>query len=186
MQDLHHDKSEPALPGGRAGSYPACVMKALLQTTNSIQPLLLRLALGAVFFPHGAQKVLGWFGGYGFTGTMGFFTGTLHIPAILAFLAILAEFAGSLALILGFFTRVAAFGIASVMTVAILAVHSQFGFFMNWTGNQKGEGIEYHLLTLAIAAVLMIAGGGLLSIDRLLSTRSATAQNQSLANPAAA
>ena len=153
-------------------------MKALLQTTNSLQPLLLRLVLGTVFFPHGAQKVLGWFGGYGFTGTMGFFTGTLHIPAILAFLAITAEFAGSLGLILGLFTRVAAFGIATNMMVAILTVHSQFGFFMNWSGNQKGEGIEYHLLALGVAVVLMIAGGGLLSMDRALSNKLAATKKQ--------
>ena len=141
----------------------------LFKTDNSISTLLLRLTLGAVFFPHGAQKVLGWFGGYGFAGTMGFFTGTLHVPALFAFLAIMAEFAGSIALIFGLFTRVAAFGIAANMVVAIAMVHSQFGFFMNWTGAQKGEGFEYHLLVIAIAAALILRGGGKFSADGAVS-----------------
>jgi len=137
----------------------------LFRTDDSISTLILRLTLGAVFFPHGAQKVLGWFGGYGFSGTMGFFTGQMHVPALFAFLAIAAEFAGSLALILGLFTRVAAFGILSNMAVAIVMVHAQFGFFMNWFGAQKGEGFEYHLLVIAIAVALIIRGGGKFSAD---------------------
>jgi putative oxidoreductase len=140
-------------------------INTLFKTDNSISTLLLRLSLGAVFFPHGAQKVLGWFGGYGFTGTMGFFTGQMHVPAVFAFLAIAAEFAGSIALILGLFTRVAAFGIAANMVVAIAMVHAQYGFFMNWFGAQKGEGYEYHVLVIAIAVALMIRGGGKLSAD---------------------
>jgi putative oxidoreductase len=143
----------------------------LFKTDSSITTLILRLTLGAVFFPHGAQKVLGWFGGYGFTGTMGFFTSQMHIPALFAFLAIAAEFAGSIALVLGLGTRVAALGIASVMVVAIATVHAQFGFFMNWTGAQKGEGFEYHLLALAIAVVLIIRGGGALSADHVLEKK---------------
>ena len=139
-------------------------LQLLFKTDRTVSTLLLRVALGAVFFPHGAQKVLGWFGGYGFAGTMGFMTGTLHIPALFAFLAIAAEFAGALTLILGLFTRVASLGIASVMLVAI-TIHAQFGFFMNWTGAQKGEGIEYHILALAIAIALIIRGGGLWSAD---------------------
>ena len=102
--------------------------------------------LGVIFFAHGAQKMLGWFGGYGFTGTMGFFTGVMHIPAVFAFLAIAAEFFGGLGSYLRLFTRVAAFGISCNMIVAVAMVHRQFGFFMNWTGAQKGEGYEYHLL----------------------------------------
>jgi putative oxidoreductase len=113
--------------------------------------------------------MLGWFGGYGFTGTMGFFTERMHIPAFLAFLAIAAEFFGGLGLILGLLTRVAAFGIAVNMVVAVLAVHSQFGFFANWSGTQKGEGIEYHLLVLAMCVYLMIKGAGAVSLDRKLS-----------------
>jgi putative oxidoreductase len=126
-----------------------------------------------VFFAHGAQKVLGWFGGVGFAGTMGFFTGTVHIPAPLAFLAICAEFLGGMemGLIIGFLTRIAVFGIATNMVVAIATVHSNFGFFMNWNGTQKGEGFEFHLLVLAIAAFLMIRGAGAFSVDHALSTK---------------
>ena len=142
----------------------------LFATDNDITIALLRLVLGVVFFAHGAQKVLGWFGGYGFTGTMGFFTHVMHIPAPFAFLAIAAEFLGGLGLILGFLTRIAAFGILSEMAVAVAMVHYHFGFFMNWTGSQKGEGYEYHLLVLAIAAFLIVRGAGAFSIDRLLSS----------------
>src|ERR1700732_2754153 len=121
---------------------------------------VLRVVLGVVFFAHGAQKMLGWFGGPGFSGTMGMFTGYMHIPAPFAFLAIAAEFFGGLGLILGFLTRIAAFGIAINMVVAVAMVHRSFGFFMNWSGTQKGEGFEYHLLVLAIATFLMIRGAG--------------------------
>lgn len=100
---------------------------------------------------------------------MGFFTGTLHIPAFFAFLAIAAEFFGGIGLLLGLFTRVAAFGIAVNMLVAIVTVHSQFGFFANWTGAQKGEGYEFHLLVLATCAFLMIKGAGAFSADRKLA-----------------
>jgi putative oxidoreductase len=116
--------------------------------------------------------MLGWFGGYGFSGTMGYFTGTAHIPAVLAFLAIAAEFFGGLGLIFGFLTRIAAFGISVNMLVAIATVHGAMGFFMNWTGAQKGEGFEYHLLVLAITAFLMIRGAGAFSIDRAITTSS--------------
>src|ERR1051325_6957112 len=99
------------------------LLQLLSKTNDSSAPLLARLTLGFVMFPHGAQKVLGWFGGYGYAGSMGYFTGTLHIPSVFAFLAIAAEFAGALALIAGFFSRVAAFGIAVVMAVAIPMGH---------------------------------------------------------------
>jgi putative oxidoreductase len=145
------------------------MLRKLISTENSTAITVLRLVLGIVFFAHGAQKMLGWFGGYGFTGTMGFFTGAMHIPAVFAFLAIAAEFFGGLGLIFGFLTRIAAFGITVNMLVAIAMVHAQFGFFMNWAGTQKGEGIEYHLLTLALTIFLMIKGGGAFSIDRALS-----------------
>jgi putative oxidoreductase len=88
---------------------------------------------------------------------------------VFAFLAIAAEFFGSLGLILGFLTRIAAFGITCNMIVAIATVHIQNGFFMNWAGNQKGEGIEYHLLVLALTFLIMVRGAGALSIDRLLA-----------------
>src|SRR6202140_3490630 len=129
-------------------------MKRLLGTSNDVSLTMLRLVLGVVFFAHGAQKMLGWFGGFGFQGTMGFFTDLMHFPAPLAFLAIAAEFFG---------------GIGVNMAVAILLVHRAFGFFMNWTGTQKGEGFEFHVLVLAIVSYLMIRGAGAFSIDRLLT-----------------
>lgn len=147
------------------------MIRKLIQTDKDISSLVLRVLLGIVFFPHGAQKVFGWFGGYGFSGTMGFFTGKIGIPAIFAFLAIMAEFLGPLGLLSGFLTRIAAFGIACNMTVAIFMVHLPNGFFMNWFGNQKGEGFEYHILAVAIAIALMIKGGGKLSVDGLISEK---------------
>jgi putative oxidoreductase len=141
----------------------------LITTGDSIIPLILRLTLGIVFLPHGLQKTVGLFGGHGFSGTMQFFTGPMHIPPVFAFLAIAAESAGALALILGLFTRVAAFGIGVVLVVAVATVHSANGFFMNWSGEQKGEGFEYHLLGLGIVIVLLITGGGKASVDRVIA-----------------
>jgi putative oxidoreductase len=146
--------------------------RKLFATDDSGATAILRLVLGIVIFAHGAQKMLGWFGGFGFSGTMGFFTGMLHVPAPFAFLAIAAEFFGGLGLILGFLTRIAAFGIAVNMVVAISLVHRAFGLFMNWNGTQKGEGFEYHLLVLAITAFLMIRGAGAFSIDHAIATAS--------------
>jgi putative oxidoreductase len=128
--------------------------------------------MGGIFFAHGAQKALGWFGGYGFSGTMGFFTQQMHIPVVFAFLAICAEFLGGIGLILGALGRVAAFGIACNMLVAVLMVHARNGLFMNWSGQQKGEGFEFHLLAFAIALVLIVRGSGPLSVDRALSGES--------------
>lgn len=150
-------------------------LRFLLQTNDSAAPLLARLTLGLVMFPHGAQKALGWFGGYGFSGTMGFFTGSMHIPALFAFLAIAAEFAGSIGLVLGLGGRVAALGIASVMVVAIQSVHLVNGFFMNWYGNQKGEGFEYHLLALGLSLIVLVYGSGKCSLDAVLARREAQA-----------
>jgi len=147
------------------------MIRKLLATSDDWTLTILRLVMGIIFFAHGAQKALGWFGGYGFSGTMGFFTNMMHIPAVFAFLAICAEFLGGIGLILGALGRIAAFGIACNMMVAILMVHSHFGFFMNWSGQQKGEGFEYHLLAIVIALVLMVKGSGAFSIDRALSTR---------------
>lgn len=145
--------------------------KKLIETKNDYAALVLRMMLGAVFFPHGAQKVLGWFGGYGFTGTYDAFTNKMGIPGVFALLAFAAEFLGSLGLIVGLTTRLAAFGILSVMIVAVKMLHWQHGFFMNWFGNQKGEGFEYHLLVIAISIALMIKGGGALSVDRALTEK---------------
>jgi putative oxidoreductase len=154
------------------------MVRKLFATDDNTGTAILRLVLGVVFFAHGAQKLLGWFGGYGLSGTMGFLTGMMHIPAPFAFLAIAAEFFGGLGLILGFLTRIAAFGIAANMLVAIGMVHGPFGFFMNWSGAQKGEGFEYHLLVLAITAFLMIRGAGAFSIDRVIATASPSRSTQ--------
>lgn len=129
---------------------------------------MLRLVLGVVFFAHGAQKLLGWFGGYGFHGTMGFFE-HLGMPAPVAFLIICTEFFGGLGLIVGLLTRIAALGIGVEMIGAIFMVHLPNGFFMNWYGTQKGEGFEYHLLAIAIAAALLLRGAGKFSVDHALS-----------------
>ena len=153
----------------------------LFQTDNTISTFVLRLLLAVAFFPHGAQKALGWFGGYGFSGTMGYFTGTLHIPAVFAFLAIAAEFAGAIALAFGLFTRVAAFGIGTTMIVAVAMAHWQNGFFMNWAGSQKGEGFEYHLLAIGIAVFLVIRGGGKWALDTAIARR--LAESETLARP---
>ena len=145
------------------------MFRKLVSTSDDYTYTMVRLVLGVVFFAHGAQKMLGWFGGYGFSGTMNFFTQMMHIPAPLAFLAICAEFFGGLGLIVGLLSRVAAFGIAMNMLVAIFTVHIHYGFFANWFGQQKGEGFEYHLLAIALALVVMIKGAGALSVDRALS-----------------
>ena len=144
------------------------MIQKLFKTNDETALLILRLGLAAVMFPHGAQKVLGWFGGHGFSATMNFFTEGSHIPAPFAFLAILAEFGGSIALFLGLLTRLSAFGIGTTMVVAVLMVHLPNGFFMNWNGKQAGEGFEYHILALVIAIALMIQGGGKLAVDSFI------------------
>ena len=148
-------------------------MKFIFKTIDSFAPTLARITLGIVIFPHGAQKALGLFGGYGFQGTMNWFTQQLHIPVVFALLAIAAEFLGSLALITGFLSRIAAFGIAAVMVVATVKVHVVNGFFMNWFGNQKGEGFEFHVLALSLALIVMIYGAGNLSVDAQLGRKTA-------------
>jgi putative oxidoreductase len=140
----------------------------LFRTDKSVVGLILRLTLAVVIFPHGAQKVLGWFGGQGFTPTLQFFTSAGIAPA-LALLDMAAEFLGPLGLAVGLLTRLAAFGIACVMLVAMATVHWSQGFFMNWSGTQQGEGFEYHLLALGIAIALLIMGGGVWSVDRALA-----------------
>jgi putative oxidoreductase len=139
----------------------------LVATSDSLAPLFLRLALGLMILPHGLQKTLGWFGGYGFQGTMGYLTNTFGAPWILALLAILAESVGGLMLIAGLGTRLAAFGVGAVMLVAATQ-HWPHGFFMNWFGQQKGEGVEFFILALGIVAALLVSGGGKASADRLL------------------
>jgi len=147
------------------------MLKALARTDRDASSLVLRVMLGIVFFPHGAQKAIGWFGGHGLAGTLDFFTQNMGMPLAVAALVIAAEFLGALGLITGLLTRLAAFGICCVMTGAIFLVHMKNGFFMNWSGNQAGEGFEYHLLAIAIAIALMFKGGGRWSLDRLIARR---------------
>ncbi len=145
--------------------------KNLLRTSDSFLDTVLRIALAAVFFPHGAQKALGWFGGYGLSATMGFLTGKMGIPPLFAALAVAAEFLGPIALLFGFLTRFAAAGIFAVMAAAVTLVHWKAGFFMNWSGQYPAgvEGVEYHILALALALAVMVRGAGALSVDRSIS-----------------
>jgi putative oxidoreductase len=144
------------------------LLRKLMATQPRVSLLLLRLLLGVVMFPHGAQKALGWWGGDGLSATVSGFTQHMGIPLVFAWLAIAAEFLGALGLVVGLLTRVAAFGIAAVMAVAVAMVHNT-NFFMNWSGTQNGEGFEYHILAIAAALVLMIDGGGRASLDRAIA-----------------
>ncbi len=144
------------------------LLTSFVATSDSFAPTALRLALGIMILPHGLQKTVGKFGGYGFKGTMGYLTGTVGAPWIFAFLAILSESVGGVMLLAGLGTRLAALGVGGTMLVAA-AQHRPNGFFMNWTGAQKGEGIEFHLLAVAIAVALLVLGGGSLSLDALLA-----------------
>lgn len=144
-------------------------MDALFKTDDSWASLVLRVMLGVVMFAHGAQKLLGWFGGNGFSGTMGFFTNVMHLPWLIAFLVIIGESLGSLALIAGLLTRFTAASFIVIMLGAIATSHWPRGFFMNWFGTQQGEGFEYHLLVIGMSAALFIAGGGKWSVDGLIA-----------------
>jgi putative oxidoreductase len=141
---------------------------AFIRTRDDYAALLMRLFLGIVFFAHGSQKVLGWFGGYGASATIQGFA-KMGLPPVITVLVMAAELGGSILLIIGFLTRLAAIGIGCVMVAAILMVHVKVGFFMNWAGAQKGEGIEYHLLAIGLCVALLIIGGGAFSVDRALS-----------------
>lgn len=147
------------------------MFRKLIHTDASWATRIVSLMLGIVFFPHGAQKMFGWFGGPGFAGEMDLLTGFVGLPAVVALLVILGEFFGSLGLIVGFLSRAAAAGIAVIMAGAVAVAHWQHGFFMNWTGQQAGEGFEYHLLALALCSVVMLRGSGAASVDRALATR---------------
>ena len=146
-------------------------VSSILTSPRDPAALVSRLALGFVILPHGAQKLLGWFGGAGFAGTLEFFTGTMGIPWILALSVILVESLGAVALIAGAGTRIMALGLGVTMVVGAWMVHAPNGFFMNWYGNQAGEGFEYHILAAALALVLVIRGGGAWSVDRLITAR---------------
>lgn len=143
------------------------MISKLMRTDEDIVSFILRVTLALVMFPHAAQKLFGWFGGYGLEATLQFF-GSIGIPAWLGVVAISVEFLGSVALLLGLFGRIAALGLAGVIAGAVITVHAPNGFFMNWTGAQAGEGFEYHLLFLAMAAALVLKGSGAFSLDRVL------------------
>ena len=144
-------------------------MRKLFETDEAWSGLILRIMLGVVMFPHGAQKLLGWYGGFGFAGTLGFFTEQMHLPWLVALLVIIGESFGSLGLLIGLLTRVTAASMALIMVGAIGLVHWPNGFFMNWSGKQAGEGFEYHLLVIAICAALVITGGGKWSVDSVIA-----------------
>lgn len=147
----------------------AARLSKLLATDSDLGASIARLTLAVVMFPHGAQKLLGWFGGHGWTGTMGFFTQTIGLPSPLAAGLIVFEFFGPLLLLLGFLARPVALGMIGLMLGAIVTVHAQHGFFMNWFGQQQGEGFEYHLLVIGLAALLLVRGAGRFSLDRSLA-----------------
>jgi putative oxidoreductase len=147
------------------------MMKKIFQTNENYAATILRIVLGLILFPHGAQKMLGWFGGYGFSGTMGFLTEAGGLPWIIAFLVIAIEFFGAIALIFGFATRIVAVGIISLFAGIIFTSHLSNGFFMNWSGNLKGEGYEYHLLVIGIAVTLLVSGAGRWSVDHALQRK---------------
>lgn len=147
------------------------MFKALISTDNNKGSIFLRLALGVVMFPHGAQKVLGWFGGPGAAKTIEMFTTKAGFPVFAVILLMITEFIGSLCVISGLFTRVFALAIGLSMAICAVGNHMQNGFFMNWMGNQKGEGFEFHILVVGIALALAVRGGGAFSIDRMLTKR---------------
>lgn len=147
------------------------MIKKLFETDNSIAQLIIRVTLAVVFFPHGAQKVLGWWGGAGFTQTVEVFTEKFGAPFFIPYTLMSIEFLGSMALLIGLLTRPAALGIAGAMAVCAFMNHLQNGFFMNWFGKQAGEGFEFHLLAIGMAIALIIKGGGMLSLDRLIAKK---------------
>lgn len=146
------------------------MLKRLFETQDSLPLLVARVALAVVFFPHGAQKVLGWWGGGGFSATLQAFA-QMGMPAALVVLIMAAEFLGAFGLLFGFVGRFCAFGIGCVMVGAVALVHGQHGFFMNWFGNQAGEGFEYHILALGLALAVLIGGSGKGSLDRALAEK---------------
>jgi putative oxidoreductase len=146
------------------------MFQQLLKTQNDYVLAFARIIIGIVFFAHGAQKLLGWFGGFGFSGTVGAFT-KMGMPAALAYFVIFVEFFGALSMIFGLLSRLAGLGITALMLGAIFTVHIRNGFYMNWMGRQKGEGYEFHLLAIALAVLILVRGAGALSLDRLISAK---------------
>lgn len=145
--------------------------KTLLTTNPKIGFSIARLTLGLVIFPHGAQKLLGLFGGYGYSATIDFFTTQMGLPGIIAFSIIMIEFFGSISLILGFISRFWALSLAGMFLGIIYTTQLEHGFFINWFGNQAGEGFEYSLLIIGLALSIVINGSGKWSIDKLISKK---------------
>jgi putative oxidoreductase len=144
-------------------------MKHLIfSTTGDWAGLILRVLLGAIMLPHGAQKLLGWFGGYGFTQTMRFFTDFMKLPWIVGCAVIAIEFFGAAALIVGLASRIWAFALLIIMIGAIATTNFKHGLFMNWFNTQQGEGYEYHLLVIGICLVILLIGSGRYSLDALI------------------
>lgn len=143
----------------------------ILQTNNDWTGLATRLSIGIVLFPHGAQKLLGWWGGYGFSGTMGFFTDSMNLPWFIAFMVIVIEFFGALSLIAGFASRLWSALTIMLFLGIILTSHLEHGFFMNWFGNQQGEGYEFHLLMIGLAMATLIDGSGKYSVDSIIANQ---------------
>lgn len=156
------------------------MLRSIVATRSAPAPLVARVVLGLVMFPHGAQHALGWFGGYGFHGTLGWMTGTLGFPAPLAALAIVVELLAPFALVLGLGGRLAGLGIVGLMLGAA-STHVGNGFFMNWFGAMKPgvEGYEYHLIAMALAAVVVLEGSGAFSVDRVIAEKTAGALHRS-------
>jgi len=143
------------------------MLSDLVSTDADWTQTIVRLVLGVVFFAHGAQKLLGWYGGPGLKPTISMMHEHLGLPVPIALLTVAAEFLCGLGLIFGLLGRVAAVGIAFIMFAAIFMVHARNGFFLNWFGDRKGHGYEYHLLAIALAAVIVARGSGAASLDRL-------------------
>ncbi len=144
------------------------LVQKLLTTNPNIGFSIARLTLGLVIFPHGAQKLLGLFGGYGFSATMESFTTQMGLPSIIAFSVIMIEFLGSISLILGIFSRIWALSLACMFLGIIFTTQLEHGFFMNWFGNQAGEGYEYSLLIIGLALTVVVNGSGKWSMDTLI------------------
>ncbi len=143
-------------------------MTKIFNTDENWSQLVTRLTLGSVLFPHGAQKMLGLFGGYGFSATIEAFTTQMQLPWIIAFLTILIEFLGAILLIVGFASRVWSLAIAFLFMGIIFTTQIEHGFFMNWFGAQKGEGYEFSLLIIGLSISTLLNGSGKLSIDNLV------------------
>ena len=146
-------------------------MKTLIQqhafvASESFAPLALRIAAGIIFMAHGAQKLFGWFGGYGLEGTGQWMASIGLEPGyFMALMAGSAEFFGGLFLLLGLLTRATSIVLAFTMVVAIVTVHLPNGLFMS------NNGYEFGLALMVISISTAISGAGKLSIDNILNTR---------------